>query len=260
MGPAGQLITHRILVNQYGGSTCDFDLRYGSSLPDMSICGGPRMGSVQVKVGLGVPYWGDDPLRFLHLQTVSDILGDMFPWDSFAFSYKATERGAARNELVSQAIRLGLDVIVLCDADTYPEGYALRQAIGAAYEHGGLHFPYDNWRLVDGHGDVRAAGPGSLGGCMVIRPDDWMAAGGSPELDGWGFEDVMFAVQARTFLRPNTWYPGLLTCLWHPTECAVGSYQYNLNILECKSVEALDQNQQGLRAHIRGNRLWPHES
>lgn len=222
-----------------------------------------------MKVALGIPFWGEDPHRLRNMDYIWKKMETIFPWNGMALSTKSTNRGAARNELVKQAFRLKADVIVLCDADTFPEEYALRQAIGSAYEQGGLHFAYDNFQQLTEEGTreicaggaswsvrVAARGPGSLGGCMAIRPSDWKAAGGSPELDGWGFEDVMFAVQARTFLRDNTWHPGIITCLWHPNECDPSSAQYENNISVCRSVEALSGKPEELRNYMESDPYW----
>lgn len=207
-----------------------------------------------MRVALGIPFWGDDPVRQRLFERAAAVLKDIYHWEDIHICYDVPNRGGARNELVRWSA--DADVIVLCDADTYPEAETLEQAIETAYTDGGLHFAYDQWQLVRDNGSLHASGPGSLGGCMAIRPSDWFAAGGSPELVGWGFEDVMFAVQARTFLKPNTWHTGMLTCLYHPTECAVGSPQYDINIAECKKVEALDQKPEELRAHIEASPYW----
>lgn len=222
-----------------------------------------------MKVALGIPFWGEDPYRLRNMDYIWKKMEDMFSWSSMAHSMESTNRGAARNELVAQAVRLESDVVVLCDADTFPEEYALRQAIGAAYEQGGLHFAFNHFQQLTEEGTneilaggstwpfkLAAQGPGSLGGCMAIRPADWVAAGGSPELVDWGFEDVIFAVQARTFLRENTWHPGTITCLWHPNECHVGSESYERNIAVCKEVEAFSGDDIWLREYIKENPLW----
>lgn len=224
-----------------------------------------------MRVGVGFPFWGDDPLRNHNYQHVYGKLLNLFDFAAvIPRTPLATNRGQARNMIVKEALDRQLDVIVLCDADTFPQPMGLHGAIWEAYTDGGLHFAFDYYYALNETGThlvtrgqnedalhhLQSSAPGSLGGVMAIRPNQWFEAGGSPEMDGWGFEDVMFAVQARTLIRPNTWHPGYITHLYHPTECAVGSPDYVRNISECKRVEALDNNRSGLLEHMKKNPIW----
>lgn len=215
-----------------------------------------------MKVALAIPFWGHDEHRQRNYEYVLTTVGPMYPWDVIFVGANpgSPNRGAARNHLVKMAE--DFDVVVLCDADTLPEEETLAAAITAAGG-GGLHFAFNRFRalhpagtsiLLDGH-DMRQATPwldseclGSLGGVMCIRPDEWWKAGGSPEMEGWGFEDVIFAVQARTLLdQDNRWHPGWITHLWHPSEVAIGSPQYNQNLALCKEYEAASGDVVGIR-------------
>lgn len=221
-----------------------------------------------MRVALGFPYWGDDPVRESNFLHVLDRVSGLYPFD-FVYNIGGNwTRGSARNRIVDVA--KDYDVVVICDADTFPEPEPLRVAIEAAYSLGGLHFPFNQFRGLNHDGTVALKTGltgwdrlldmeclGSMGGVIVIRPDQWWEAGGSPEMDGWGFEDVMFAVQARTLLRVNTWHPGWITHLWHGTECVVGSEAYLRNIKVCKEVEALDGDESGIRRYIAESELYP---
>lgn len=218
-----------------------------------------------MKVGLGIPFWGNDPLRLKNHEWVVSYMLHAYPFDKMiGMTEGCTTRGGARNRLMDQLA--DCDVVVLCDADTVPEVSGLKAAIMAAYVHGGLQFAYDRFRALNGRGtDLLMAGnptaayehlasvaEGGLGGVMAIRPDQWWKAGGSPELEGWGFEDVIFAVQARTLLTTdNAWSPGWITHLWHPTECSVGSEQYNKNIAVCKKYEAASWDKPAIKELLR---------
>lgn len=221
-----------------------------------------------MNVMLGSPFFGDDPIRLRNLkETVSAVMGmHDFKWWSTAGYIDRDNRGLARNNIVAHALRLKADVVVICDADCIPEPGGLGAAMYAAYTHGGLHFAFDKFRGLTEQGttqyrrglpllqagDIDYECPGSLGGVMAIRPADWVAAGWSPELEGWGFEDVIFAVQARTLLgRPNTWHPGWVTHQWHPTLWRMGDPDYVRNIGICKQFEAVDQNPDGIEQLIR---------
>lgn len=220
-----------------------------------------------MKVGLGIPMWGDDPDRLRNFEYVFDHMAKMYPWQNVIAGspdYKQN-RGAARNHLMRRME--DCDVVVLCDADTYPTLNGLMEAMMGARAKGGLHFAYDRFRAITRYGTElllsgRVQHPGhdlpleseclgSLGGVMAMTPTDWWNAGGSPELKGWGFEDVIFAVQARTLIRDNEWHTGTITHLWHPSSVFIGSDQYNKNIAECKRYEAASGDPAAIRALIR---------
>lgn len=221
-----------------------------------------------MRVALGIPYWGDDPVRESNFDFVLDYVSGLYPFDFVYHAAGKETRGSARNRVVE--IATGYDVVVLCDADTFPEKETLTEAIEAAYTVGGLHFAFDRFRGLNQDGtralkmgmtgwegllDMECLG--SMGGVIVMRPDQWWEAGGSPEMTGWGFEDVMFAVQARTLLRGNAWHPGFIYHLYHGSECRVGSPSYVRNIEVCKTVEALDGDAEGIRRFITESGLYP---
>lgn len=220
-----------------------------------------------MKVVLTIPYWGSDPLREKNFEWVYQHVSGMYGWHNIGagtFDCPLPTRGGVRNTAVRWAEIQGADVVVLCDADTFPERIALRKAIEAAAV-GGLQFAYNRYRALNQRGtdllmggnpieacaQLESQAEGGLGGVMAIRPDEWWKAGGSPELEGWGFEDVIFAVQARTLLSTDcAWTDGWITHLYHPTECSVGSEDYNRNIAVCKRYEAADGNPEEIRKLI----------
>lgn len=215
-----------------------------------------------MKVGLGIPFWGDDPDRLRAYHKVRWELQDMFPWDIEVIHPGQQTRGSARNAIVSALEVLECDVAVICDADTLPEKEALRDAIYGAHTVGGQHFPYNSYHYLSEEGTklfyrgVREfdyshydmEGPGSYGGVFAIRPDDWWAAGGSPDLVGWGFEDIIFVVQARTLVGEAKWHPGALTHLWHPSAVSTTSESYVRNLAICQKFESVDRNPEALKA------------
>lgn len=223
-----------------------------------------------IKAHLGIPFWGDNPHRLRSFGFVSEMMQKMWQWNSATIGVPGIKpsyhtRGGSRNYIVREAMAAGADVVVLCDADTYPEQGALLQSIREAYVDGGLHFSFDRFRAFNERGtDLLLGGNptgayaeleseclGSLGGCMAIRPDEWARAGWSPELEGWGFEDVIFAVQARTLLdHDNKWHPGQISHLWHPTTWKFGTPEYAHNIGVCKRFEAASWDKPAIRALI----------
>lgn len=225
------------------------------------------------KVALGIPWYDNgDPDRQQAYNFIQTYVPTLYPFSHLLVAggdTKRLSRGAARNEVVLQAAIRGVDAVVVCDADTFPEEQSLRAAIdGCLNGERGLHFAFDRYRALSQRGtagvlsstepdvaaklgELDAECLGSLGGVMVVKPGDWFAAGGSPELDGWGFEDIIFAVCMRTLVGPTLWYPGWITHLWHPNACRVGSTQYNINIGICKQFEAAQGDENEIRHLIQ---------
>jgi glycosyltransferase involved in cell wall biosynthesis len=214
-----------------------------------------------MRVALGIPFWGNDPDRLKAYSYVVDRLLKAYPFDEFYNLPPGLHgRGASRNWIARAAS--GCDVVVLCDADTIPEPDALRSAIYGAMTHGGQHFAYDSYQYLSKYGTelwytghdhrehLDMEGPGSYGGVFAMRPEEYWFAGGMPELEGWGFEDIIFAIQTRTFLRDAKWHPGSITHLWHPSAVSVGSEQYNRNIAVCKRFESADRDRDQLATLI----------
>ena len=227
-----------------------------------------------IKATLAFPYWGDDPFRKKAYDFVSRRMAYAYRWDNIISTDQVNlnwNRGKARNFLVSEALRIGTDVVVLCDADSFVDERALDSAIEDAHYEDGIHYPFNYYKLLTRGGTARLTegrsgwetmvqdqGTGSLGGVFAIRPSSYFFSGGTPELEGWGFEDVMFAVQARTFLRPNTWRQGDLYCLWHKTECRVGSPEYEKNFQWYKDLVSFDNNKQAMRQFMSQHTdIWP---
>jgi len=218
-----------------------------------------------VKVHLGIPYFGhNDPNRQRAYEYVARTLSVMYPWSSMSPLQKrdVTNRGAARNQIAQEALDAGADVMVICDADSFPTSDGLLTAIGAVQIAGGLHFAFDRYRALtrsatalvyNGRADralqkgYESECLGSSGGCVVMRPQQWFDVGGSPEFQGWGFEDIVFAVQAMTFLGDMVWHTGYLTHMWHPKTWRIGDPDYDRNIAVCKEYEANCWNQEKIR-------------
>lgn len=133
-------------------------------------------------------------------------------------------RSAARNAGVELA---RTSVVIVMDADMRIDHLALRAAVSAADQHGGLHHPYRFVHYLD-EGDTRLVLHGvqplrpyyesdnAPGGCSVIRRSDYLAIGGFDEtFQGWGFEDNDFATRASAAFG-QTWGQGVAYHLWHP--------------------------------------------
>lgn len=175
-----------------------------------------------MRVGLGIPYWGADPTREAACVEVQERLGFFYlPWTKFVLGDgKTKHRGAARNFLVRE-LSSEVDVIVLLDADSYPEKNALLAAVDHAYNHDVVCFPHSQvWSLGCNRLPINQYGP-SAGGCWVFRPRVWEYLGGMEERGGWSVDDRTFLEVMKTFGAGPVYHPGILTCLWHRTEARV---------------------------------------
>ena len=95
------------------------------------------------------------------------------------------------------------EVVVISDADTFPEAAPLAAAIAAAAESGRVHLPYTEYRWLGERGTAQllAGVPaadcdhevvhGARSGVYVTTPRTWQSHGGQDErFRGWGFEDA----------------------------------------------------------------------
>lgn len=176
-----------------------------------------------MKVCLGIPFASEEPSRVAARDVVRPLLEDMYPWDDVQeFANFGAElnggpsfnRGASRNSAVRYFS--DADVVVLCDADSYPEPEPLENAISAAYRFGLVHFPFDIVNVLAPSGAVAYTYGPSQGGCWVFRPETWWQAGGMEErLSGWGQEDRIFLITNQTLVGQPIFHPGNLYCVYH---------------------------------------------
>lgn len=228
-----------------------------------------------MRVALGIPWFdGGCEYRQRAYSFIQRYLPTLYPFDHLLVS-SATNRGAARNELVDQATARSCDVVVLCDADSYPDAVGLRTAVESCYTGGGIHFPFDHksyrglsagasalllegqYQPEDAH-SLPAEGTtiGSFGGCFAVRPSSWWSAAGSPEFPAWGYEDIVTVCQFRSLLSEDTvWHTDTaLTHLWHPRAIETDNLIHILQRAEqlniCKEFELAQYDQQATASLI----------
>jgi hypothetical protein len=174
-----------------------------------------------MKVGLGIPFWGDDETRITAYKSVYARLKEMYLWDVIIGGTWGLQphRGKARNAIVEQF--KDFDVIVLCDADSYPQEGPLKQAIEDAYVDYKIHFPHTTIWQLDSQGGLKYPYGPSAGGCWVFRPETWAYLGGMEERGGWSVDDRSFLEVMKTFELGPVYHRGVLTCLWHATEARI---------------------------------------
>lgn len=128
------------------------------------------------------------------------------------------------------------EVVVLNDADTFPEVDALRSAVAAARTSGRVHLPYTeyHWLGAEGTAQLRAGTPASecvfdlvIGACSGVyatTPRTWAAHGGQDErFRGWGFEDAAWYLAYETLIgAPPVRHAGNVYALHHVAEVREG--------------------------------------
>jgi hypothetical protein len=134
------------------------------------------------------------------------------------------------------------EVVVISDADTFPEPEALSTAIAEAATSGLVHLPYTDYHWLGARGtdellDGTAAADcdfelvrGACSGVYVTTPRTWWAHGGQDErFRGWGFEDAAWYIAHTTLLgQPPQRHPGRVFAMHHTTQLREGP-QYERN-------------------------------
>lgn len=233
----------------------------------------PLAGAVTVAVV--IPWRSGTAERNAHHDTVRAHLRRLLP-DAVHLDvdsgHTPFSRAGSRNEGVRQAEDAGVDVVVICDADTLVESEPLHAAIAAA-DDGVMHLPYTHFRGLSPEGTAHyLAGtpadhcPAELehewatGGIIVIQPAAWWQAGGmDEEFRTWGMEDTAFRVAADTLLGPTIRHQGTITHLWHPPESGLGSPEHIANGGRMARYNAATGNPDAIRA-LLAERVEPYSS
>lgn len=188
---------------------------------------------------------GDRPERQKNFDFLRRYVGQWFgdmPLILADTPHERFNRGAARNHGVQEAQAMGARTVLLLDADTVPEPYAVREAAYQADHDNKLHIPYTTFKALSQSGTRRAmrglpmskqsydeCHDHATGGALVIRPDAYWKAGGHPELVGWGFEDTIFRITADAILGNSVRHTGFIYHLYHKNEWNLGSPEYLAN-------------------------------
>jgi hypothetical protein len=162
--------------------------------------------------------WRPQPDRIAAFDYVTD------QWHAHGFNvitgdsdHEGFNLSAARNVAVG---RCSSDIVIVADADTVPDFNALDTAILACQRHGGVWWPFTEYRyLADTvkpgdrleNAPIADEYPNSVGGLFVIRRADYWRLGGFDErFDRWGWEDrawELVVTQLSSFHRiPGTVY------------------------------------------------------
>ena len=152
----------------------------------------------------------------------------------------------SRNSGVRQAQDMGMDIIVINDADTFPEKDALMEAIFDCLNDGLVHLPYNQYKSLQIDGSKQFFRglplsqcdyfevPGACSGVYVCTPETWWSHYGQDErFRGWGFEDAAWWSAHKTILgQEPVRHEGSVYALTHKSEVKEGP-QYEANAALC---------------------------
>jgi glycosyltransferase involved in cell wall biosynthesis len=200
-----------------------------------------------MKIGVVIP-WRETPTRLPAFEVTRDWYKNNLPEATIYYADRESPvwlMSATRNDGVKKAEADGCDVIVMSDADTFPQIGPLREAILAAYEDELLHLPYTDYRMLGTLGtNSFFAGtpidkcsyksyPKACSGVNVFKPSTWWAIGGNDEkFKQWGYEDTAMrlaheVILGQSYIRHN----GVAYNLGHDPQPRVGTNFDNNRIL-----------------------------
>lgn len=135
---------------------------------------------------------------------------------------------ASRNAGVTMATDLAAAVVVIADADTFPQPRPLEAAIEAARRTGTVQLPYTQYRSL-GESGTRMLSQGmppehcpyievsgACSGVFVTTPQTWWSIGGMDErFTTWAPEDYAFRLAHETLIGPLGRHQGAVFALHH---------------------------------------------
>lgn len=159
----------------------------------------------RLKVGVVIP-WREQPSRVQPFNALIKWYKENLPDAKIFLADREGESwnaSGSRNDGVSAAKLDGCNVIVLSDADTFPQIGPLTEAIEAAQKDNKIHLPYTEYRVFTAQQTLEffAGTPleqfrtrrylTACSGVNVFTPAAWDAVGGADEkFKGWGYEDT----------------------------------------------------------------------
>lgn len=176
--------------------------------------------------------------RERNLELTREWFSDLYPVVFADSGDPEFSRAESRNAGV-RACMLS-DVVVVCDADFLPPLDAVKAACEGAQSDGRLHQPFtealylteaETASYLAGEGLPERSGEDLTGGCFVMTPEAWFAAGGmDPRFRGWGGEDDAFRIAAETLLGARVHHQGVMPHLYHPFAGKFGSDEHKANL------------------------------
>lgn len=201
-----------------------------------------------INIGIVIP-WRSKPDRLKGFHAVVKWYEDNLPEAKIILSDakgNPFSLSGSRNDGVAKAEELGMDVVIINDADTFPEKDALMEAIFDCLNDGLVHLPYNKYKSLQIDGSKQFFRglplsqceyfeiPGACSGVYVCAPRTWWSHCGQDErFRGWGFEDAAWWSAHKTILGEEPIrHEGSVYALTHKSEVKEGP-QYEINAALC---------------------------
>ena len=161
-----------------------------------------------MKTGIVIA-WRPQPSRVAPFEFVRNWYAKHYPDSKIYLADKPGpfwNMSGSRNLGVRLAEADGCDLVIISDADTFPDFDSLNEALEFAMNDNLIHNPYtkafeydkdSSDKILSGADcrDLPHREHTSTGGIYVCKPSSWWAVGGSDEkFVGWGYEDSAFAL------------------------------------------------------------------
>lgn len=199
------------------------------------------------KIGIVIP-WREQPTRLPAFQALNKWYADNLPEAQIFFADRpgpVWNMSGSRNDGVAAAEAAGCEVIVLSDADTFPQLEPLLEAVEGAKKDNKIHLPYTNYRMLKEKGtrDFFNGVPlidcyartysDACSGINVFTPEAWRSIGGGDEkFKGWGYEDTaMQYVHKLVHKTPYISHKGLAFSLSHAKQSREDQNYFNNKFL-----------------------------
>lgn len=183
------------------------------------------------KIGVVIP-WREQPSRIPAFQALTKWYAENLPDAQIFFGDRpgpVWNMSGSRNDGIAAAEAAGCEVIILSDADTFPQLEPLLEAVEAAKKDNKIHLPYTDYRMLKDKGtndffrgvplvDCYALTyPTACSGINVFTPQAWKSIGGGDEkFKGWGYEDTaMQYVHKLVHKTPYIAHRGIAFSLGH---------------------------------------------
>lgn len=176
-------------------------------------------------------------------------------------------RAGARNDAAAQAG--DWDVALFHDSDTIAHPEAVRQAVDMAATSMQMVVTADSHMYCDPASTERILASGvpsfarpdsfdehgiyakPCSGIVAVNRNLYDAVGGYVELDGWGYEDLVFLQQCGIFGAGNTWVPGHINLhLWHQPSTRDERTNSNKAVWEKLTRFRIRNNRDGARDYL----------
>lgn len=223
-----------------------------------------------MKIGIAMP-WRPQPTRVYAFEATVERYKTLLPDVDFYFGDTGSERwnmSGSRNQACDKAIADGCDVVVVSDADTFVDSYALNKCIEIAYKQDVVTVPYTRLCMLNEEGsNALVAGEikindawhysavyhNQVGGIFILSPKTYEILNGWDErFIGWGFEDLAFQESHKTLLECDFIRVSAVAVTLYHEDRDKGSLESNESLY--RNYQSLLNNKTEMARLVEGNR------